>query len=166
MMLVAMEKMRNALYLCKVGRIRKTGNTTWLNQPQNAIMLILMCSCVFAVVFANSHEQTNNILFNNKRSVGFITMYLHWMVWSSHWTTSWLVVVKKSVIHDDVIKWKHFRITCPLWGEFFGYRWILLTKACDGELWCFVWSTPEQTVEETLERLVVWDAIAPIMTSL
>ena len=25
---------------------------------------------------------------------------------------------------DDVIKWKHFRVTGPLWGEFTGHRWI------------------------------------------
>ena len=31
-------------------------------------------------------------------------------------------------LHDDVIKWKHFRVTGPLWGEFTGRRWIPLTK--------------------------------------
>ena len=35
----------------------------------------------------------------------------------------------------------------PLCGEFTGHRWIPLTKASDVELWCFLWSTPEQTVE-------------------
>ena len=38
---------------------------------------------------------------------------------------------------DDVIKWKHFRVTSPLCGEFTGNRWIPLTKASDAELWCF-----------------------------
>ena len=34
-------------------------------------------------------------------------------------------------------------------------------------LWCFLWSAPEQTVEWTLERPVIWGAIALIiMTSL
>ena len=59
-----------------------------------------------------------------------------------------------------------FRVTGPLWGEFTGLRWIPLTKACDAELWCFLWSAPEQTVEQTIERLVILHAIAPIMTSL
>ena len=45
--------------------------------------------------------------------------------------------------HDDVIKWKHFRVTGPLCGEFTGRRWISLTKASDAELWCFLWSAPE-----------------------
>ena len=44
--------------------------------------------------------------------------------------------------HDDFIKWKHFARYWPLCGEFTGHRWIPLTKASDGELWCFVWSVP------------------------
>ena len=44
--------------------------------------------------------------------------------------------------HDDVIKWKHFRESDPLYGEFTGNRWIHLTKASDAELWCFLWSAP------------------------
>ena len=41
-----------------------------------------------------------------------------------------------------------FRATGPLCGEFPGQRWIPLTKASDAaELWCFLLSAPEQTVE-------------------
>ena len=53
---------------------------------------------------------------------------------------------------DDVIKWKHF----PRYWSFVrgihrspGHRWIPLTKASEAELWCFVWSTPQQTFEQT-----------------
>ena len=59
-----------------------------------------------------------------------------------------------------------FRFTDPLCGEFTGHRWIPLTKASDAELWCFLWSAPEKRAEETITRLVIWDAIEPIMTSL
>ena len=59
-----------------------------------------------------------------------------------------------------------FRATGPLRGEFTGHRWILLTKASDAELWCFLWSAPKQTVEQTIETPVIWGAIALIMTSL
>ena len=59
-----------------------------------------------------------------------------------------------------------FRVTGPLWGEYTGYRWIPLTKASDVELWCFLWSAPEQTVEQTIPMPVIWDAIALIMMSL
>ena len=40
-----------------------------------------------------------------------------------------------------------FRVTGPLYGEFTGHRWIPRTKTSDAELWCFLWSAPEQTVE-------------------
>ena len=40
-----------------------------------------------------------------------------------------------------------FRVTGPLGGDFTGLRWIPLTRASDAELWCFLWSAPEQTVE-------------------
>ena len=49
--------------------------------------------------------------------------------------------------HDDVIKWKHFPRYWPLCGEFTGPRWIPGTKASDAELWCFLWSASEWTVE-------------------
>ena len=48
-----------------------------------------------------------------------------------------------------------FRVTGPLWGKFTGHRWIPLTKASDAELWCFLWSAPEQTVEQTMETPVI-----------
>ena len=50
-------------------------------------------------------------------------------------------------LHDDVIKWNIFHVTGPLCGEFTGYQWISHTKARDAELWCFLWSRPEWTVE-------------------
>ena len=49
----------------------------------------------------------------------------------------------------------------PVTGEF-----PLLTNASEAELWCFLWSALEQTVESTNETPVIWDAIALIMTSL
>ena len=59
-----------------------------------------------------------------------------------------------------------FRVTGHLYGEFTGPRWIPRTKASDAELWYFLWSASELTVEQTMVRLVIWDAIALIMTSL
>ena len=40
-----------------------------------------------------------------------------------------------------------FRVTGHLCGEVTGPRWISHIKASDAELWCFLWYTPEQTVE-------------------
>ena len=48
---------------------------------------------------------------------------------------------------------KIFCITDPLWGESTGDRWIPLTKASDVELWCFLWSVPEQTLEQAIKTL-------------
>ena len=59
-----------------------------------------------------------------------------------------------------------FRVTDPLWGESTGDRWITLTTASDAELWCFLWSAPEQTAEQTIETPEIWDAITLIMTPL
>ena len=59
-----------------------------------------------------------------------------------------------------------FHVTGPLWRESAGHRWTPLTKASDAEICCFLWYAPEQTVEKTTETLVIWDAIALIMTLL
>ena len=59
-----------------------------------------------------------------------------------------------------------FRVTGLCMGNPPVYRWIPLTKASDGNLWCFLWSAPEQTIEQTTETPVIWDAIAFIMASL
>ena len=59
-----------------------------------------------------------------------------------------------------------FSLFDTLWGKSAGNWWIPLTKASDVELWCFLWYAPEQTVEQTIETPVIWDAIALIMTSL
>ena len=50
--------------------------------------------------------------------------------------------------HGDVIKWKHIPLYWPfVCEEYTGPRWIPRTKASDAELWCFLWSAPEKTVE-------------------
>ena len=45
-----------------------------------------------------------------------------------------------------------FRVTGPLCGEFTGDRWIPRTKASDAELWCFLWPSPEPTIEQWKRR--------------
>ena len=59
-----------------------------------------------------------------------------------------------------------FRVTGPLWRESNGHRWIPLTKASDTGLWYFLWSAPEQTLEQKIDTPVIWDAIELIMTPL
>ena len=68
--------------------------------------------------------------------------------------------------HDDVIKWKDFRVTdlCegkpPVIGGFPSRRPV--TWGFD----VFFLSVPERTVEQTIKMSVIWDAIAFIMTPL
>ena len=71
-------------------------------------------------------------------------------------TREWIsIAIKRTLVpHDDVIKWKHFPRYWPLVMGTTGYRWIPLTKARYAELWCFLWTAPEQTVEQTIETKV------------
>ena len=58
-----------------------------------------------------------------------------------------------------------FRVTGPLWGDSIGHSEFCPEKASDAELWCFLWSVPEQTID-AIETPVISDAITIIMTSL
>ena len=66
--------------------------------------------------------------------------------------------------HDDVIKIIVRVPVCegnsPVTIEF------PVTKASDAEFWCFLWSAPQQKVEQTIEPPVIWVVITLIMTSL
>ena len=54
------------------------------------------------------------------------------------------------------------RPSCSLWR----HRNVPFTKASDTELWCVLWSTPEQMVEQTMELPMILDAMTLIATSL
>ena len=58
-----------------------------------------------------------------------------------------------------------FCVTGHFRGELTGHRRIPPTEASDAKLWYFLWSAPEWAVDWIVVRLVIWDAIAPIMTS-
>ena len=51
-----------------------------------------------------------------------------------------------------------FCVTGPLCVQSTGDLWIPLIKASNTELWCFLWCAPEQTAEQTVQILVIWDA--------
>ena len=68
--------------------------------------------------------------------------------------------------HDDVIKWKNFPRYWPFVKGIHRAAVDSPHKGSDAELWCFLWSAPEQTVAQAIETPVIWDAIAFIMTSL
>ena len=47
------------------------------------------------------------------------------------------------VLHDDIIKWKHFPRNWPFVRGIHRSRWIPHTKASDAELWYFLWFASE-----------------------
>ena len=54
--------------------------------------------------------------------------------------------------HDDVSKWKHFMRYWPFVRGIHQSPVVPLTKASDVELWCFLWSAPEQTLNKKSRR--------------
>ena len=68
--------------------------------------------------------------------------------------------------HHQMEAFSALPVTGPLCGEFTGHRWIPFTKAKEAELWCFFLFAPEESVVQTIETPMIWDAIALIMTSL
>ena len=84
------------------------------------------------------------------------------------------ITIKPCIIYWIVLVhswWRHqmetFSVLLALFcGEFADHLWISRTKSSDAELWCFLWSAPEPTVEHTMATPVIWEAITLIMTSL
>ena len=56
-------------------------------------------------------------------------------------------IVRATILMMTLSNRNIFNVTGPLCGEFTGHLWIPFTKASDTELWCFLWSAPEQTVD-------------------
>ena len=69
-------------------------------------------------------------------------------------------VISKEVPHYMMTSWNGniFCFTGSSRGKLSGHRWIPLTKASDTELWCLC-RKPGQTIEQTVELLVISDAM-------
>ena len=64
----------------------------------------------------------------------------------------WVIYLMK---HDDITRWKHF----PRYWPFDRSTVNSPHRASDAELWCFLWSVPEQTVKpspETPSSRTIW----------
>ena len=70
------------------------------------------------------------------------------------------------LFHDDVIKWTRFPRHWPFVRGIHRSPVNFLTNASDAKLWCFLWSAPEQMVEQTVETPVIWHTTTLIMTPL
>ena len=91
---------------------------------------------------------------------------------SLHQIENFLKAAEDGMDHVDRWRswWHHqmrtFSTLLALCEEFTGDRWITPTKASNAELWCFLWYTPKQTGEQTLETPMILDAIVVIVMSL
>ena len=134
-----------ASYLTK-SKLKLWSQLTYVNKPHMRTFKLTHCGLVMPY---------------GDRDLGSGDLVENW------WSESTLkVVIYDQITYQKDLNGHIFRVTGPCWGELTGHQWIPLTKASDVELWCFLWSSPEQTVEQTIETLVIWDAITPIMTSL
>ena len=78
-----------------------------------------------------------SILTHHQRR--FVVLNREWFHKKCLWTksvTSVVTCVRMMTSSNENM----FRITGLLCGEFTGHRWILLTKASEAGLWCFLWS--------------------------
>ena len=166
-------------FLTLAGNCLSYMNSRWVSEKDPYIPLLFSVSFSWNIMLLLRHwrcmitrssRRIHNFLKNKykNRNVTIFHDILQ-VILNPAWSLSDLPYSKLFVyfpVHDDVIKWKHFPRHRPLWGEFTGHRWIPLTMASDAELWFFLWSAPEETLEWIIVRLVIWDAIALIMTSL
>ena len=72
-----------------------------------------------------------------KSTICVISMLGNHRYWKLIFIFFYIKLNNISVKHDDVIKWKHLRPHCWLFGESTGHRLISLSKACDREFLCF-----------------------------
>ena len=104
------------------------------------------CAAMACTKFCSEMILYNGVILKASLYLIWITMGKSFLLWFGTWQfcqtiPSYFTGARE--FHDDVIKWKHFRVTGHLCGEFTGPRWIPHTKASDTELWCFLWSASE-----------------------
>ena len=96
------------------------------------------------------------------------TMYLNTKPNQYLWFGSVLWPKHQQIIfHNNVIKWKHYRVTDPLWGESAFHRWILLTRTSQWRgifmfslicAWTNVWANIQDT-EDLIRYRARYDVI-------
>ena len=135
--------------------------------PATTSLQSILCACILQLILFEhfKHMYRFLMMFNTWHRVWWINVFYMKQLMS----VTFLLGASRANRSGDMMMSSNgniFHVTGPLWGESTGHRWIPLTKASDAELWCFLWSVPEQTVEQTIETPVIWDAILLIMASL
>ena len=114
-------------------------------------MVLMWHHCNWTMQNVHNHDKVHWGLHNTSIfqicSIEWCTFYLYHRcavcyidIFDCIMMTIVCILNKNTLCHDDVIKWKHFRVTGPLCGEFTGHRWIPLTKAGDAELFFCAWT--------------------------
>ena len=75
--------------------------------------------------------------------------------------------LRRHRVHYDItvmtISWRRREMEtlflASVGGESTGHRWIPSQWASNTELWCFLWCSYDQAVEQTFELLVMWDTM-------
>ena len=111
-----------------------------------------------------------------------ITNWYELMIIRFFRTIKYLQVTERKIYYDSAHSYLNFplyavvathcvtsqSITTP-WLKHFPRYWLFVRvtgfpKASGAELWCFLWSAPEQTGDQSIRTPMIWDTIAPIMT--
>ena len=74
-------------------------------------------------MIADDHAYLKMLLMLHKTSFGWLAMahnFTRQMRYFRDQLQPWYFCFVCQIFHDDVIKWKHFRVTGPLCGEFTG----------------------------------------------
>ena len=168
-------------HVCKRGHRRQVVNP-WHQMTQKEPVAKLETYSCRLVLFVNinmvriwgSSMVTSLIYISKRKSESRSINYIIISMKERRNSRALAIELRYSCTNPSIL-WQHmmtssngntFRISGPLCGEITDYRWIPPTKASDAGLWCCLWCAPKQTAEQAVEMVVIWDALALIVTSL
>ena len=119
--------------------IRDVLSDPWRNLSYNKLVKgtpgSKFASCVASTGCARNYHSKDDVIIQRKSQTNEGAI-------SSH-ENPFLKTLTLNLLHDDVIKWKHFSRNWPFVRGIHRSRWIPHTKASDAELWFFLWSASE-----------------------
>ena len=148
---------------------------TWLNHGRHHSVVLIHMIHVVSSIFLSCHwlcidysidSRPSQLNFRGWKCKGFIYPFgyenskISVYTWGSAWHMMKYVYAHYCIYIMISSNGNIFHVTSLLCREF------TYTKASDAELWCFLWSAPEPTGEQTMETPVIWDAMLLIMMSL
>ena len=124
----------------------------------------ILLSCHWLYVDYSIDSRPSQLNFRVWKCKGFIYPFgyenskISVYTWESAWHMMKYVYAHYCIYIMTSSNGNIFHVTSLQSREFTGHRWIPYTKASDAELWCFLWSAPEPTGEQTMETPVFWYA--------